>query len=126
MAKRKKEARRLAKAIGASPEFRRLADVMDETRRLDEAVAKARRSDPYRAYVHGLAKSGNPAARAELDRTRADALSSASISATSRSPGRLRRTAVARRSCWTRWGGKSLSAVAAGGGRGDRPEPERR
>jgi hypothetical protein len=66
----KKQARKLAKAIAESPQFRRLADVMDEQRRLDETVAKARRSDPYRAYPSDLAKSGNPAARAELDRTR--------------------------------------------------------
>jgi hypothetical protein len=71
MAKRKKEARKLAKAIAESPEFQRLADVIEERDRLEKAAAEARRSDPYRAYVYGLAKSGNPAAQAELDRTRA-------------------------------------------------------
>jgi hypothetical protein len=70
MAKRKKEARKLAKAIAESPEFQRLADVIEERDRLEKAAAEARRSDPYRAYVHNLAKSGNPAAQAELDRTR--------------------------------------------------------
>ena len=70
MVKRKKAARKLAKAIGRSPEFQRLADVIEERDRLEKAAAEARRSDPYRAYVHNLAKSGNPAAQAELDRTR--------------------------------------------------------
>ena len=66
----RKEAREIAKAILASPDFQRLAEQRAEHRRLDEIVAKARRANPDRAYAYDLAKAtGDKSAQEYVERT---------------------------------------------------------
>ena len=63
----------LAKAVMASPGFREFARVFKECERLREEVAKARESNPERAWANGLAKStGDKGAQEYVDRTRPD------------------------------------------------------